>query len=67
MITNKISRNVELLSSLLYGSGAVSVIDVLESSGLPDSEFYLALGWLSREGKLQFYDKGKRLMMELVA
>jgi hypothetical protein len=66
MITNTISRNAALVIRLLTVSrGETPVGELLERSGLAGSDFYLALGWLTREGRLLFYDRESQLKVEL--
>ena len=43
----------------LCDKGERTLTQLKKDTGLEDKDLYLALGWLSREGKLGFAQKGK--------
>ena len=66
MITNTIVQNARSLRQLLINKEEVSVAKLKECSGLPSQEFYMAIGWLAREGRLLFNHRGDQTTVEFV-
>lgn len=52
MEINKIGANAGILWNVLSTSGKITETKLKKESGLASAEFYTALGWLAREGKL---------------
>lgn len=59
MITNKIEENALLLTNILIDNERMILFDLLLRSRLLESDFYIAIGWLLREGKIFFLDDKK--------
>lgn len=53
MITSKIGENAGLIWNALQ-NGALTLKAVKKATKLKNEELYMALGWLAREGKLNF-------------
>lgn len=64
MITRKIGENAGLIWSALQG-GALTAKALKKATKLKEAELNMALGWLAREGKLNFQD-GEELTISLV-
>lgn len=54
MITNTIAKNAGIIYQLLNLKKEVQVAELLSISCLEISDFYIALGWLAREGRVSF-------------
>lgn len=65
MITNKISENAIKIRLMLMYCGETPVEELMDICGLTQTEFYLALGWLTREGWILYYERGTQLTVEL--
>lgn len=65
MLTHDIGINSGIIWQLLSEKGALSIREIGEFTGFKASMIYLALGWLSREKKIQFYEKGGMIFTEL--
>lgn len=65
MLKNDIGINAGVIWQLLSDEGALSIRQVGELTGYNDKNIYLALGWLSRENKIQFIYKNEILYIEL--
>ena len=65
MITNEIGLNAGKIWSLLNEQGEHSVKELKKELKLTDNEFFMAIGWLAREGKIFHFEKDKTLMVSL--
>lgn len=54
MRTNTITKNSKVIGHLLSLNHKVPVIDLLAISCLESIDFYIAVGWLAREGCISF-------------
>lgn len=63
MFTQKIGENAGLIWSALQG-GALAVKALKKATKLKEADLNLALGWLAREGKLNFQE-GEELVISL--
>ncbi|MGE0079637.1 MAG: winged helix-turn-helix domain-containing protein [Bacteroidales bacterium] len=54
MITNRIESNANLLIKILIDKERMALFDLFNKSQLNESEFYITIGWLLREGKVFF-------------
>ena len=52
MEINNIGNNAGILWNVLNTNGKMTETKLKKESGLGSAEFYTALGWLAREGKL---------------
>ena len=53
MEINNIGNNAGILWNVLNTHGKMTETKLKKESGLASAEFYTALGWLAREGKLE--------------
>jgi hypothetical protein len=65
MITNEIGLNAGKIWNLLDEQGEHSVKDLKKKLKLSDHEFFMAIGWLAREGKIFHFEKDEILMIYL--
>jgi predicted transcriptional regulator len=65
MITNEIGLNAGKIWRLLNEQGDHSVKELKKKLKLSDSDIYMALGWLAREGKIFHFEKDDILMVGL--
>lgn len=59
MITSKIEENASLLTSILSNNEQLFLFDLLRRSRLMESDFYITIGWLLREGKVFLIEEKK--------
>ncbi len=52
MEINNIGNNAGVIWNVLNANGKMTESKLKKESGLGSAEFYMALGWLAREGKL---------------
>ena len=52
MEINNIGNNAGILWNVLNANGKMTETKLKKESGLGSAEFYTALGWLAREGKI---------------
>lgn len=57
MITNEIGLNAGIIWKVLFEEGEQPVKSLIKKLQMTSSDFYMAVGWLSREGKLYHYEK----------
>lgn len=60
----KIGNNAGLVWNALCG-GVLEVKALKKETKLTEKDLYAALGWLAREGKVQFTEEGKDLFVSL--
>jgi predicted transcriptional regulator len=65
MIANEIGLNAGKIWRLLNEQGDHSVKELKKKLKLSDSDIYMALGWLAREGKIFHFEKDDILMVGL--
>jgi hypothetical protein len=65
MITNEIGTNAGKIWYLLDEQGNQGLKELKKKLKLTDPKFYLAIGWLAREGKIFDFEDDKRLMIGL--
>jgi hypothetical protein len=63
MITNEIGSNAGKIWTMLNENGEHSVKDLKKKLKLSDHDFYMAIGWLAREGKIFHFEKDEVLMI----
>lgn len=51
--------------NLLLKKGALNIREIGELTSYKESFIHFALGWLSRENKIRFYEKGGLIYVEL--
>lgn len=64
MIISVIGENAGLIWNALQG-GALTLKALKKATKLKNEELYLALGWLAREGKLNFTEKAEDTLIAL--
>lgn len=65
MIKNDIGINAGTIWNLLSEKGELSINEIVELTKYRESYILLALGWLARENKVQFFDKNGSLFVSL--
>jgi hypothetical protein len=65
MITSEIGWNAGKIWNLLNEQGEHSITDLKDKLNLDDHEFYMAIGWLAREGKIFHVEKDEKLMLTI--
>lgn len=62
---NRIGSAAGIVWQSLSSAGALTIPKLIESSGLSRDLVLFGLGWLAREGKLQFLQRGRTRLVEL--
>ncbi|MDD4226846.1 MAG: winged helix-turn-helix domain-containing protein [Mariniphaga sp.] len=65
MITNEIGLNAGKIWTFLNEKGDHSVKDLIKKIKLSTADFYMAVGWLAREGKVNQYEQEGIMMIGL--
>ena len=65
MYKNDIGINAGVIWHLLSEKGELSIREIGEMTSFREAFIYLALGWLSRENKIHFYEKTGVVYIEL--
>ncbi len=65
MLNEKIGNNAGLVWTALQ-NGELNVKAVKKATKLTDKDLYLALGWLAREGKVQFTELESELLVAIL-
>ena len=65
MLIDKIGINAGLVWQAL-GNSEMEVKDLKKTVKLTEKDLFLALGWLSREGKVKFNEVDKNLFVNLI-
>lgn len=65
MIKKMIGEDAGLIWQLLAERGSLPVGELEIMTGYRQQYIYLALGWLSREGKVNYVEKNEDLYVEL--
>jgi hypothetical protein len=65
MYKNDIGINAGVIWRLLEKKGALSIVEIKEFTDFQEFYIHMALGWLSREGKIRFFLKGDAVCVEL--
>lgn len=63
MITNEIGLNAGKIWNALNEQGEQSVKSLMKKLKLSSPDFYMAIGWLSREGKVWHYESEGVMMI----
>jgi hypothetical protein len=66
MLTQVIGENAGKIWLTLNEKGEMNISNIKKVTKLDDKNLYLALGWLAREGKLNFIQKGKQIFVKLI-
>ena len=61
-----IGSNAGLICNVLTAANDQTVKSLKKATTLKDKELYCALGWLSIEGKVSFYESGEEMVIGLV-
>jgi hypothetical protein len=59
MLKNIIGTNAGIIWQYLDTKGGCPTKELLKHLKMNEKEFYMALGWLTRENKIAFYEKEK--------
>ncbi len=59
MEINNIGNNAGVIWNVLSANGKMTESKLKKESGLGSAEFYMALGWLAREGKFSIEAEAK--------
>lgn len=65
MITSEIGWNAGKIWNLLNEQGEHSITDMKNKLNLDDPEFFMAIGWLAREGKIFHFEKDTKLIVTI--
>lgn len=65
MITNKIGLNAGKIWNILNEEGEQPVKGLMKKIRLTSQDFYMAIGWLAREGKIYHFEKDGAMMITL--
>ncbi len=65
MMHDKIGENAGNIWSSLSGKGTMSPTAIKKETKLNDRDLNMALGWLAREEKLDFAQKGNQTLISL--
>jgi hypothetical protein len=66
MLKNDIGINAGEIWHLLDEKGALSIREIGEYTNFRESFIYYSLGWLARENKVRFFEKGDIICVELI-
>jgi hypothetical protein len=66
MKKNEIGENAGQIWQQLDERGEIQLIELLKISKIEESDFYMSLGWLAREGKIAFYNEDENQMILLI-
>ena len=66
MIKNDIGIDAGTIWYLLNEKGALSIREIGEYTSFRESYIYYSLGWLARENKVLFFEKGDSMYAELI-
>jgi hypothetical protein len=61
-----IGENAGKVWHALQQKGSLNITALKKNTKLDDKSLHLALGWLAREGKVQFEQKQRQLLVELI-
>ncbi len=65
MLKKDIGENAGIIWHRLFDNGALSVKQLGELTGYHEKMITLALGWLAREGKINFFENHETVYVEL--
>lgn len=65
MSNNRIGETAGMIWEILAQKGPLTFADLLESTEVPQSLFFMAIGWLSREEKLRVEPTGGDYLISL--
>ena len=65
MYKSDVGINADVIWNLLSEKGKLSIREIGELTNFREPFIYLALGWLSREDKIRFFDKNGMVYIEL--
>jgi len=57
MITNEIGLNAGKIWNTLFDEGEQPVKDLIKKLKMTSPDFFMAVGWLAREGKIFHFEK----------
>jgi len=65
MDDHKIGEAAGFIWNTLNETGTISLAELKKSPGFTSDEVAAGIGWLSREGKVRFTHKGRRVIISL--
>ena len=66
MLKNDIGINAGVIWHLLREKGNLTIREIGEYTHFRESFIYYSLGWLARENKIRFIEKGDSMHIELI-
>ncbi|HRU63099.1 MAG TPA: winged helix-turn-helix domain-containing protein [Paludibacteraceae bacterium] len=66
MLTEKIGTNAGIIWNILHENGEMEVKALKKAAKLTEKDLNMALGWLAREGKIQFNEQENELFVSLI-
>ena len=66
MITQTIGENAGQIWQQLDKKGEMQLAELLKISKIKETDFYMSLGWLAREGKIAFYNENEKQKIILI-
>lgn len=67
MEKEKIGTDAGKIWQILSEIGKVKIVDLKKISKMDIKDIYLALGWLARENKIQFFESEKELAICMIS
>ncbi len=65
MLRNDIEVDALMIARLLSDSGTLTVRQIGEITGYREKMIILALGWLARENKIEFFEREETIYIKL--
>jgi hypothetical protein len=66
MLRNDIGINAGTIWYLLDEKGALSISEIAEYTNFREPFIFYALGWLARESKILFFERGDTMFVQLI-
>jgi hypothetical protein len=67
MKKQEIGENAGIIWQIIYNETEMPLKKMKKQSGIiSDMDFYMAIGWLSRENKIHFFERNNELFIGLV-
>jgi hypothetical protein len=67
MEKEKIGTDAGNIWQILNEKGNVKIVDLKKTTKMDIKDIYLALGWLARENKIQFFEMEKELAVCIIS
>ncbi|HOV84207.1 MAG TPA: winged helix-turn-helix domain-containing protein [Paludibacteraceae bacterium] len=66
MLVEKIGTNAGIIWNILNEKGEMGIKALKKAAKLTEKDLNMALGWLAREGKIQFNEQENELFVSLI-